>query len=208
MSASLTALVLRKEPSGESFLKLHLLDAENGVRLCLKRLSNKAASKNPQPDLFDSADVRLDLSKQGTTAFVSEYGVTHRRSRIGLNYSKLRYASDFANLLVMNGTHMPDLPALYHLAARSLDAFSERDAPSVVFLKSLYLLLKEEGYPVRESWWPQLPADLRELTREFIQKPPPDQLSPEAKATCESSIRELLLWTRRETDLSLPDGII
>jgi recombinational DNA repair protein (RecF pathway) len=204
MSSTLPALVLRKEPSGESFLKLHLLDPENGLQLCLKRVSSKGSSKKPQPDLFDTAEVRIDLSKQGSTAFVAEYRVMQRRTNIGLNYSRLCYASDFANLLILNGTHMADLGALYNLAARSLDAFSERNSPSVVFLKSLYLLLKDEGYPVRESWWHQLPSELRELTRDLIQQPSPDQLTPQAKAACEATIRHLLLWIRRETEFSLP----
>lgn len=35
------ALILKTEPSGESFLKLHVLTAESGIFLCLKRLSKK-----------------------------------------------------------------------------------------------------------------------------------------------------------------------
>ena len=34
-------LVLRLEPSGESFLKLHLLGQDEGLLLCLKRVAKK-----------------------------------------------------------------------------------------------------------------------------------------------------------------------
>jgi hypothetical protein len=207
MSSPHPALLLRKEHSGESFLKLHLLCPENGIQLCLKRVSSKASHQGAQPDLFDTAEVRINPSKQGTANFVADFRVILRRSRIGQSYERLRYASDFANLLILNGTHMAEIPALYLLAERSLDAFTERNTPSVVFLKSVYLLLKDEGYPVRESWWPALPPKLRALTRELIQAPPPEHLSPEAREACETSIDQLLAWLRRETDLTLPDKI-
>lgn len=208
MSQSHRVLVLRKELSGESFLKLHLLGPELGCQLCLKRVASKKPSQKPAPDLFDSADVQIETSRQGTAQFVGEYQITRRRDEIGLNYRALQYASDLSNLLVYNGTHMGDLPALYQLAERSMDAFAARLEPSVVFLKSIYLLLKDEGYPVREFWWPQVPARLRETTRTLLAQPSPASLAPEIRAVCEASVQNLLHWLRRETDLSLPDGIL
>ena len=208
MSQSHRVLVLRKELSGESFLKLHLLGPELGCRLCLKRVASKNRSLKATPDLFDTADVQIETSRQGTAQFVGEYQITRRRNEIGLNYRALQYASDLSNLLVYNGAHMADLPTLYQLAERSMDAFAARLEPSVVFLKSIYLLLKDEGYPVREFWWPQVPAQLREATRTLLSQPSPEKLSPEVRASCEASVQNMLHWLRRETDLSLPDGIL
>ena len=208
MSESHQVLVLRKEPSGESFLKLHLLGPELGCQLCLKRVATKKPSQMPAPDLFDTAEVQLESSKQGTALFVGDYQITRRRSEIGFNYRALRHASDLSNLLVHNGSHMADLPALYQLAERSMDAFAERLEPSVVFLKSLYLLLKDEGYPVRESWWPQVPSQLRRDTRQLLARPSPESLPADIRTSCEASVHHLLQWLRRETDLSLPDGIL
>lgn len=204
MSESHRVLVLRKEPSGESFLKLHLLGPELGCALCLKRISTKKQSQKAAPDLFDTADIQLETSRQGTTQFVSDYLVHQRRSEIGLSYRALRLASELSNLLIHNGSHMADLPALYQLAARSMDAFAEQLEPSVVYLKSLYLLLKDEGYPVRESWWPQMPAQLRTTARKLLSEPIPDSLPPDMRACCEASIENLQHWLRRETDVTLP----
>lgn len=208
MSETHRVLVLRKEPSGESFLKLHLLGPELGSQLCLKRVASKTRSTKSAPDLFDTAEVQLDISKQGTTRFVNEYEIIHRRSEIGLNYRALQHACDLSNLLILNGGHMGDLPALYQLAERSMDAFAERLEPSVVFLKSTFLLLKDEGYPVRESWWPDLPAHLREHTRTLLAEPSPASLPPEVRKSCGAATQDLLHWLRRETDLTLPDGIL
>jgi len=208
MSHPRRSLVLRKEPSGESFLKLHLLSAEAGVQLCLKRVPSKNKVSKPAPDLFDTAEIQLESSKHGTAQFVSDYQICQRRDAIGRNYKSLLYASDYCNLLILNGTHMADLPALYQLAERSLDAFAERSTPAVVFLKSIYLLLKDEGYPIRESWWPQLPSALRQHTRQLLQQPVPDTVSPEMQAHCEEAIRHLLHWLDYETDLVSPGKII
>jgi hypothetical protein len=208
MSQSHQVLVLSKELSGESFLKLHLLGPELGYRLCLKRVASKNRSLTSTPDLFDTADVQIESSRQGTALFVGEYQITRRRSEIGLNYRALRYASDLSNLLIYNGGHMADLPALHQLAERSMDAFAARLEPAVVFLKSIYLLLKDEGYPVREFWWPQVPTQLREVTRTLLSEPSPEALTPEDRAACEASVQNLLHWLRRETDLSLPEGIL
>ncbi len=208
MSASHRVLVLRKEFSGESFLKLHLLGPELGCQLCLKRLATRKPSLKAAPDLFDSAEVQLEGSRPATAQFVGDYQIIRRRDAIGLNYRALQYASHLSQLLVDNGGQMADLPALHQLAERSLDAFAARREPPVVFLKSIYLLLKDEGYPVRELWWPQLPDRLREVTRQLLAQPSPASLQAEDKSICEAAVNNLLHWLRRETDLSLADGIL
>ena len=198
------ALVLRIAPSGESFHKLDILTPDNGALLCLKRISKKN-HLTAAPDLFDSADINLETSKQGTARFVREYQLVQRRSRIGQSYHKLRYASDFCALLAHNGRHMADPAALFQLAERTLDAFAKRDAPAIVFLKALYLLLKDEGYPVRESWWPQLHASLRVPAKQLLNNPTPDHAEAPLLEVCEQASRNLCHWLRRETDLILPD---
>ena len=64
---------------------------------------------------------------------------------------------------------MPESKWLFTLTERAFDAFAAGKAPDVVLLKSVYLLLKDEGYPVRESWWPTLRADLRETAKRQLQ---------------------------------------
>lgn len=200
------ALVLRIAPSSESFLKLDILTPESGTFLCLKRVSKKN-SLTAAPDLFDTADIHLETSKQGTARFVNDYQLVHRRSNIGRSYRKLVQASDFCALIAHNGPHMADPAALYQLCERTLNAFAERALPEIVFLKAIYLLLKDEGYPVRESWWPQLPAPLRAPTQQLINLPTPDTVEPELLESCKQATRHLCNWLRRETELMLPDSL-
>ncbi len=200
------ALVLRIAPSGESFQKIDLLSLESGAFLCLKRIS-KNKQQTAAPDLFDTADIHLETSKQGSARFVNDYQLVQRRSEIGRSYRKLQYASDFCALIAHNGPHMADHAALYHITERTLNAFAERDLPSVVFLKAVYILLKDEGYPVRESWWPQLPQHLREPAKQLINQPTPDSVTPEFTEACTQITRHLCHWLRRETDLMLPSSL-
>lgn len=198
------ALVLKTEVSGESFLKLHVLTEESGVFLCMKRASKKA-STSTTPDLFDQAAILLETSQQGTMRFVKEYQLIRRRERIGLSYRSLRSASRLSQLLVSNAAHMPESEILFELTARAFDAFAEGKAPEVVLLKSLYLLLKDEGYPVRESWWPTLRTDLSETARRILKEPAPTMIEPAVRETCERIEQHLTQWMRHQTDLIVPD---
>ncbi|MDQ8194986.1 hypothetical protein QEH59_11155 [Coraliomargarita sp. SDUM461004] len=199
------ALVLKTEPSGESFLKLYLLSAESGIFLCLKRLSrSKRAQTSTTPDLFDQASISLEMSQQRTMRFVQEYLLLQRREAIGQNYHSLSCAARLSQLLVSNASHMPESERLFQLTARSLDAFAAGKAPEVVLLKALYLLLKDEGYPVRESWWPTLRIDLRGQARQLLRSPAPSQLDKAAKTDCERIEQHLTDWMRHHTELIVP----
>jgi len=198
------ALVLKTESSGESFLKLHLLTVESGIFLCLKRLSKKPGTSTT-PDLFDQAAILLETSQQGTMRFVKDYQLIRRREAIGQSYRSLRHASRLSQLLVSNGAHMPESEQLFELTARAFDAFAAGKAPEVVLLKSLYLLLKDEGYPVRESWWPTLRMDLREAAKRILRAPSPAQIETTERETCERIEQHLTLWMRHHTDLIVPD---
>lgn len=203
MAEGFRALVLQTEPSGESFLKLHLLTVEHGIFLCLKRVSKKP-TRSATPDLFDQAVVELELSKQGTLHFVKDYQLIKRREAIGQSYQSLRDAASLSRLLVNNAAHMPESEALYQLTSQALDAFAGGKAPEVVLLKALFRLLKDEGYPVRESWWPRLPAAMRQRAKELLSQPAPERLEASAKTECQKIYRDLYDWVRQNTDLLIP----
>lgn len=196
-------LVLRIEATGESYLKIHLLGPDDGLEVCLKRVSRKKISSNPTPDLFDTAEIELEYSKQGTMRFVKEYQLVERRSSIGQSYQHLQRASAFCNLLVRNGTHLPDQHALYQLTNRCLNAFNERSTPAIVYLKSLFVLLKEEGFPVREDWWPKLPPSLKTDAKFMLENPCPETVEQSLDDTCVRTIEHLHHWIQRETEISL-----
>jgi len=201
------ALLLRSAPRGENFLKLDLLSPESGLRTCLKRVARKATAK-PAPDLFDTAHIELAPPRDGgSLRFVRDYLPARRRSRIGANYPCLSMASAFSQLLIRNGAHLPDTEALFELSERTFDAFDSGSAPPIVLLKGLYLLLRDEGFPVRESWGRQLPRRLREPARQLLNQPVPDTPDRDSLHACEALREDLANWIRRETDILLPDTL-
>ena len=198
------SLVLKTAPSGESFLKLYLLTIRNGVFLCLKRIPKKALHSSI-PDIFDQALITLETSQQGTMRFVKEYQITQRREQIGHNYRSLSSASFFSQLLVSNAAHLPESKTLFNLTARSFDAFAAGKVPEIVLLKSLYLVLTNEGFPVRESWWPTVPSDLTSLAKRQLQTSAPMQIDASEKKHCQGICDHLIDWMRLHTDLIVPD---
>ena len=197
------ALVLRITPNGESFQKIDILTRESGYILCLKRISKKTLSQTT-PDLFDTTDIILESSHQGTTRFIKEYQLLQRRSAIGQSYRKLHHASEFCALIVQNAPHMADPLILHKITERTLNAFAEKESPEITSLKALYILLKDEGYPVRESWWPQLPTHLKEPARQFINNPLPESTSEKQTKRCMEIEQNLRNWLSHATDLMLP----
>ena len=161
---------MRVAPSGESFQKMDILSRETGYTLCLQRVS-KRKNLSVKPDLFDTAEVQLEKSRQGSTCFVKEYRTIQRRNSIGQSYKQLQCASEFCSLVIHNGPLMGDPETLFSITERTLDAFAEKQCPEIILLKAIYILLKDEGYPVRESWYPQLPVYLRETARQLIYSP-------------------------------------
>lgn len=203
MAEAYEALVLLTEPSGESFLKLHLLTVEHGVFLCLKRVAKKSG-RSPTPDLFDQCVVKLELSKQGTLHFVTDYELIKRRETIGQRYQSLQDASSLSRLLVQNAAHLPESEALFSLTSQALDAFATGKASEVVLFKALFRLLQDEGYPVRESWWPGLPRDLQAIAKRLLLEPAPEKLPEPAKVAYREIHQNLQDWMRQRTDLLLP----
>jgi hypothetical protein len=99
---------------------------------------------------------------------------------------------------------MGDYSNLFNLCEQSLDAFTERPQPEIVHLKSLYRLLQIEGYPVAESWWPQLNSGLKTEARELLNQPTPDTVNQTTIDNSKVLIESLLNWLQRETDFVLP----
>jgi recombinational DNA repair protein (RecF pathway) len=201
------ALLLRHGPSGESFLKLDLLSAESGTLVCLKRISKKQPHRGA-PDLFDTARIELETGRQGNVRFVRDYHPEIRRNRIGQSYARLQHAAAYSGLLLLNAAHMPDTATLFALAERTFDAFESGRASDIVLLKGLFLILRDEGYPVNESWWPQVPPALRDSARALLNQPIPESPEPPALEACRQLQDHLCQWLRRETELILPDNLI
>jgi hypothetical protein len=124
--------------------------------VALQRLSRKAASARAALDLFDAVSAMLESSNQGRTWFVKEARILARHPDIGRSYDALRFASALAAVVGRNPVHEDSRGSVARLLATALAAFGASDRPDIVYLKSLYLFARDEGYPVRQEWLPSL----------------------------------------------------
>lgn len=204
LPSSHRTLLLRLAFTSEAFQKLELLSPSAGALVCLRRITKKGPQKE-NPDLFDTADVGIETAKQGGIAFLRDYRLVRRRTAIGSSYGALRDASLYGAFLADNVPHLEDAEALFLLAERTVDAFAERaGASAVVLLKGLYLIVRHEGYAVRESWWAGLPGRLKGPVRDCLNTPVSDVGNADTERLCLEASALLLDWIGRETDLAVP----
>lgn len=167
------ALVISRRPPSDAFQVLTLLSAGHGTLTALQRMAQKAAATASAPvlDLFDEAAFVLESSNQGRTWFIKEARLLARHPGIGRDYETLRHASDFAAILARN--HIPDetRASVHALLREALAAFAGTGRPDIVYLKCLYRLARDEGYPVRQQWFPALPAADREAVAAILNQP-------------------------------------
>jgi recombinational DNA repair protein (RecF pathway) len=197
------ALVISRRPPSDAFQVLTLLSAGHGTLTALQRMAQKAAATASAPvlDLFDEAAFVLESSNQGRTWFIKEARLLARHPGIGRDYETLRHASDFAAILARN--HIPDetRASVHALLREALAAFAGTGRPDIVYLKCLYRLARDEGYPVRQQWFPALPAADREAVAAILNQPVAGQ---SAAPVAVARYRERLeAYLRLHTDILL-----
>jgi len=195
------AFILTKQPSAsDSFEQITLFSGAEGLLHCLRRQS-KGKSVSSAIDLFDEAEVWLESSNQGRTWFIREHRLIHRHEGIGRSYETLRAAAALAALIVRNTVPDESRESVTTLLRSSLSALAAGGRPDIVWLKALYLFLRDEGYPVKQQWWTGLPEDTRELATGLINRPLAGQTAPPAAVA--HILLQLERWVRTETEIRL-----
>lgn len=205
-----TACILARQPSGsDAFEQLTAFSADHGVLHLLRRISKggartplRAAAAGPANlDLFDEAELWLESSNQGRTWFITEHRLIRRHDGIGRSYGTLQAAAALGSLLGRNPVPDESRPAVAGLLGTSLAALAAGGRPDIVWLKALYCLLRDEGYPVKQHWWPALtPAD-RDTATQLLNQPLAAQTAD--AATVARITRRLEDWVRAETEIRL-----
>lgn len=206
-----TAFVLARQPSGsDAFEQLAAFSAEHGVLHCLVRIPKTSSSSARRSstarsegrlDLFDEAELWLESSNQGRTWFIAEHRLLQRHDGIGRSYETLKAAAALGTLLGRNPVPDESRADVADLLRTSLGALANGGRPDIVWLKALYCLLRDEGYPVKQQWWPALtPAD-RDTTAHLLNQPLAAQTAE--PATVARITRRLEEWVAAETEIRL-----
>jgi hypothetical protein len=193
--------VLSKQPPSDAFQTFILFSAEHGTLLALQRLSKKVAGTGNPLDLFDEAAVFLETSNQGRTWFVKEARILVRHATMGRSYEALQTASALSGLVSRNHVAGESRAAVAELLRTAFAAFAAGARPDVVYFKSLYRFARDEGYPLKQQWFPLLPADARAGVAQLINRPVAEQTAtPAAVARLQRQLEEYL---RTHTEILL-----
>jgi hypothetical protein len=177
------AFVLARRPTAaDGWQALTLFAPEHGLLQGMQRVLKKASASQVQLDLFDEAALSLESSNQGRTWFLREVRITRRHAAVGRSYAALQGASALASIIARNPVSPESRPSVAALLRAGLAAFEESDRPEVVTFKCIYCFARDEGYPVKQEWFPALsPAD-RELAAGLLNRPLAEQTAPAEEA--------------------------
>lgn len=196
-----TAFVLAKQPSGsDAFEQLTLFAASHGVLHGLRRIPKGKATATPL-DLFDETELWLESTNQGRTWFIKEHRLIQRYDGIGRSYEALRAAAALSALLSRNPVPDESRAEVTALVRTTLTALADGGRPDIVWLKALYCLLRDEGYPVKQQWWPQLADADRDAAVRLLNQPLSGQTTD--RAAVARITRRLEDWVGAETEIKL-----
>ncbi len=196
-----TAFILAKLPSGsDTFEQLTAFAAEHGVLHCLRRIPQGKAPATPL-DLFDETELWLESSNQGRTWFIKEHRLIQRHDGIGRSYEALRAAAALGKLLGRNPVPDESREEVTGLLRTTFTALAAGGRPDIVWLKALYCLLRDEGYPVKQQWWPQLADADRDAAAHLLNQPLAAQTADAASVA--RITRRLEDWVHAETEIKL-----
>jgi hypothetical protein len=205
-----TAFIINRLPSGsDAFEQLTGFSADQGVLHLLRRISmgrartpRGAASAVPTNlDLFDETELWLESSNQGRTWFIKEHRLIQRHDGIGRSYDALVAAAALGRLLSNNPVPDESRPEVTNLLRTSLSALAAGGRPDIIWLKALYCLLRDEGYPVKQQWWSGLAVADRNTATHLLTKPLAEQTA--STATVAKINRRLEEWVHGETEIRL-----
>ncbi len=200
-SLTTDAIILLKRPAADAFQTFSVFSPAHGLLRVIQRIPQKAAPSHVTLDLFDEVSFLLEGAPQGDAWFVKEARLLARHGGIGRNYEALVRASSFATLVSRNPVPEESRSAVHALLHTAFAALAESTRPDVVCLKSLYCFARDEGYPVKQQWFPALSSADRELASSLLNRPLAEQTISPADAA------RLLLrfedYLRRHTEIVL-----
>jgi len=187
------AFILLKRPPVDAFQSFSVFSPEHGGLQILQRVPKKSSSSFTPLDLFEEVTLDLESSNQGRTWFVKEAQVVKRYSEIGRSYDSLRLACELTALVARNPVHEETRGAVATLLRTAFGAFASGARPDLVYFKSLYCFAREEGYPLKQQWFPTLPQVDREVVATLLNRPLAEQTAfPDVVARLQHRLDEYL----------------
>ena len=191
------ATVLDREIRGESSVYITAFAHDIGLMRMMKKCSAKRTAY--LPDLFDDISVSGEMQSPTSLKFARDFEIIKRRNEIATNYNSFEQACQISIAVAKNGVHIEDTAKLSNNLRSALDAIANGASAEIVRLKFMYLLAKNEGYPVKEDFYARLPQPQKELFSILI-KNPASELKEYATRTT-PILETYLNWLYSNTDI-------
>lgn len=168
------AHVLARHAHAGDHVVLTCFAATDGLLTAFLRLPRSARPNTPAPpDLFDRINLTVERGRTSANNgpwFVREHRLLIRYAGIGRDFAPLAAASRFARLVSQNPGPEDSRANIDHLLTQAFAAFARSEArPDLVYFKSLYLLVRDEGLPLKQEWAAALRAEDRQLVAVILQ---------------------------------------
>lgn len=195
-------IVLTKRERGEKFWLLEALSPEKGCLSFLVRKTSKAG-KTTIPDLFDFAEVRLKAKGEEDFYFLTEYHLVQRGQKIAQHYQNFHWAMRFALLLSRNAQHLTHPEVVFNMMKKSIQAWMDFELAEIIYLKSVFVFAKNEGFAVQQGWLGSLSHAQKETVETLLYTP----LREMEKEESTSALIELLeRWLVRHCEFIIPSA--
>ena len=170
-SLTTDAVILGVQPPSDSFQGLTAFSPAHGLLRIFRRTTGKTSAAGAIPDLFDELTLTLEGAPQGDAWFLKETRLLARHAGIARRYKALVRASALATIIARNPGPEDSRADIHALLRTAFGAFATSAHPDVVYLKSLYRLARDEGYPLSQQWLPSLPPALRATASALLRTP-------------------------------------
>ncbi len=172
--------MLLRRAATDAWQGFSVFSSDAGPLHVLQRISQRPKPGQLALDLFDEVEFALESGNQGRTWFVREARLIARPTAIGRSYEALQAASALAGIIAHNPVPEESRRPVGELLRTAFGALAAGHRPDLVHLKSLYRFARDEGYPVKQEWFPALPEADQAVAARVLNQPLAGQTAPPA----------------------------
>lgn len=193
-------LILNKTSSGESLFRLSVFSAEYGLLRLLSR--PKLRDRQGLPDLFETGRLLASRSRNNSPWFLAEWHTLHEHRNLAKSYPTLQWATRFSRFLDLNLEHAENYEQWWNTSLKVLSAMETAPEPGLLYFKALFVIGRNEGYPLKESWLSSLRHPLNAQAKKALASEPE---SIQNMPHLESLVHNLEIFLHSETPLRCPE---